>query len=152
MEATTSKSRTAQNDKGVGFIPDFPIPVGRGFLAHRVAKLSNQFPLSCGDFLQVSVIFSIVTSDNWSNSVSSKKLQARTNKPPSIDRDDGKSAPVGIRTPNLLIRSQMLYPVELRVQVVNLSAKRPGGRISQKGKVPLFGGRASGNFHPLVGS
>ena len=25
--------------------------------------------------------------------------------------------PVGIRTPNLLIRSQMLYPVELRVQL-----------------------------------
>ena len=24
-------------------------------------------------------------------------------------------APVGIRTPNLLIRSQMLYPIELRV-------------------------------------
>ena len=27
------------------------------------------------------------------------------------------SAPAGIRTPNLLIRSQMLYPVELRAQV-----------------------------------
>ncbi len=26
-------------------------------------------------------------------------------------------APAGIRTPNLLIRSQMLYPVELRAQV-----------------------------------
>jgi len=26
-----------------------------------------------------------------------------------------KSAPVGIRTPNLLIRSQVLYPIELRV-------------------------------------
>ena len=26
------------------------------------------------------------------------------------------SAPVEIRTPNLLIRSQMLYPIELRVQ------------------------------------
>ena len=26
------------------------------------------------------------------------------------------SAPVGIRTPNLLIRSQMLYPIELLVQ------------------------------------
>ncbi len=25
-------------------------------------------------------------------------------------------APAGIRTPNLLIRSQMLYPVELRAQ------------------------------------
>ncbi len=28
------------------------------------------------------------------------------------------SAPVGIRTPNLLIRSQMLYPIELRVQML----------------------------------
>ena len=26
-------------------------------------------------------------------------------------------APVGIRTPNLLIRSQMLYPIELQVQI-----------------------------------
>ena|GEM_PF-5173921 len=27
----------------------------------------------------------------------------------------GLCAPAGIRTPNLLIRSQMLYPIELRV-------------------------------------
>ena len=27
------------------------------------------------------------------------------------------SGPVGIRTPNLLIRSQMLYPIELRVRM-----------------------------------
>ncbi len=27
------------------------------------------------------------------------------------------SAPEGSRTPNLLIRSQMLYPVKLRVQI-----------------------------------
>ena len=31
------------------------------------------------------------------------------------------SAPAGIRTPNLLIRSQMLYPVELRAQFLFLS-------------------------------
>ena len=37
------------------------------------------------------------------------------------------SAPVGIRTPNLLIRSQMLYPIELRVQRVLLS-REPDGR------------------------
>ena len=30
-----------------------------------------------------------------------------------------KSTPAGIRTPNLLIRSQMLYPIELRVHVLN---------------------------------
>jgi hypothetical protein len=29
-----------------------------------------------------------------------------------------KSTPVGIRTPNLLIRSQMLYPIELRALVI----------------------------------
>ena len=37
-------------------------------------------------------------------------------------------APAGIRTPNLLIRSQMLYPVELRAQVmfsVNLFLAMP---------------------------
>jgi hypothetical protein len=33
---------------------------------------------------------------------------------PSLDSRDC-SAPVGIQTPNLLIRSQMLYSVELRV-------------------------------------
>lgn len=32
-----------------------------------------------------------------------------------------ESAPVGIRTPNLLIRSQVLYPVELQVQRIFLS-------------------------------
>ena len=31
--------------------------------------------------------------------------------------NDLKSTPVGIRTPNLLIRSQALYPVELRVLI-----------------------------------
>jgi hypothetical protein len=38
-------------------------------------------------------------------------------------KDLQSSAPVGIRTPNLLIRSQMLYPVELRAQsyYLNLS-------------------------------
>ena len=30
------------------------------------------------------------------------------------------STPGGSRTPNLLIRSQMLYPIELRVHLVNL--------------------------------
>ena len=30
----------------------------------------------------------------------------------------GSSEPVGIRTPNLLIRSQVLYPVELQVQII----------------------------------
>ena len=35
-------------------------------------------------------------------------------------------APVGIRTPNLLIRSQMLYPVELRALSIRRSiAVRP---------------------------
>lgn len=28
--------------------------------------------------------------------------------------DDASGTPVGIRTPNLLIRSQTLYPIELR--------------------------------------
>ena len=33
-------------------------------------------------------------------------------------------APVGIRTPNLLIRSQMLYPVELRA-LTNVASRSP---------------------------
>jgi hypothetical protein len=36
-------------------------------------------------------------------------------KDPTIVRQPGLCAPVGIQTPNLLIRSQMLYSVELRV-------------------------------------
>jgi hypothetical protein len=34
-----------------------------------------------------------------------------------------KSALVGIRTPNLLIRSQVLYPVELQVQRIFLNLR-----------------------------
>ena len=34
--------------------------------------------------------------------------------------------PVGIRTPNLLIRSQMLYPIELRVLCAFLRVFLPG--------------------------
>ena len=34
----------------------------------------------------------------------------------SENKGDEDGAPVGIRTPNLLIRSQVLYPVELRVR------------------------------------
>ena len=37
-------------------------------------------------------------------------------------------APVGIRTPNLLIRSQMLYPVELRA-LTNVASRSPGDRM-----------------------
>ena len=37
---------------------------------------------------------------------------------------DECGAPVGIRTSNLLIRSQMLYPVELRAQNVLLPMNR----------------------------
>ena len=32
----------------------------------------------------------------------------------------GRSVLVGIRTPNLLIRSQMLYPIELQKQVLSM--------------------------------
>ncbi len=42
-------------------------------------------------------------------------------------------APVGIRTPNLLIRSQMLYPVELRVRRVFQRRFRRGARIVDDG-------------------
>ena len=34
-------------------------------------------------------------------------------------------APVGIRTSNLLIRSQMLYPVELRAQISVFTYENP---------------------------
>ena len=53
-----------------------------------------------------------------------------------------------IRTPNLLIRSQMLYPVELRARRPDASEKGPGeeGRTLMKlpracktGPVPQFG-------------
>jgi hypothetical protein len=40
-----------------------------------------------------------------------------------------RSAPVGIRTSNLLIRSQMLYPVELRAPESQLIC---GGRIARQ--------------------
>jgi hypothetical protein len=37
---------------------------------------------------------------------------------------DNKRVPGGIRTPNLLIRSQMLYPVELQTQLENPQAPK----------------------------
>ena len=33
-----------------------------------------------------------------------------------LPMSDASGTPVGIRTPNLLIRSQTLYPIELRVR------------------------------------
>ena len=51
-------------------------------------------------------------------------------------------APVGIRTPNLLIRSQMLYPVELRVRghcAARLCAAQWKGDLSkQAGLLQMF--------------
>ena len=39
--------------------------------------------------------------------------------------------PVGIRTPNLLIRSQMLYPIELRVHITNFDTNKNLNLISR---------------------
>ena len=36
---------------------------------------------------------------------------------PDEEEELSQCAPGGIRTPNLLIRSQMLYPIELEVQI-----------------------------------
>ena len=55
----------------------------------------------------------------------------------------GSGAPVGIRTPNLLIRSQMLYPVELRAPgrgrklTKALAKRKQPGRLSIRGKTKL---------------
>jgi hypothetical protein len=48
--------------------------------------------------------------------------------PVGINSARGGSAPVKIRTSNLLIRSQMLYPVELRVLKERLICGGTGGR------------------------
>ena len=42
---------------------------------------------------------------------------------------DASGAPVGIRTPNLLIRSQMLYPLSYGRWVVHLQLSGGGERI-----------------------
>jgi hypothetical protein len=47
-----------------------------------------------------------------------------------------KSAPVGIRTSNLLIRSQMLYPVELRAPGKRLICGGEGKRQIAKRRPP----------------
>jgi hypothetical protein len=43
----------------------------------------------------------------------------RSRKASMVRVTERNRAPVGIRTSNLLIRSQMLYPVELRAQIPN---------------------------------
>ena len=43
----------------------------------------------------------------------------RSGKASTVRATERNRAPVGIRTSNLLIRSQMLYPVELRAQIPN---------------------------------
>jgi hypothetical protein len=53
-----------------------------------------------------------------------------------------KSAPVGIRTSNLLIRSQMLYPVELRAPFEEqLICEGRARRSNSAKKVENFSGR-----------
>lgn len=42
--------------------------------------------------------------------------------------------PVGIRTPNLLIRSQMLYPIELRVQLYDVKSAQNESTFNQEYK------------------
>jgi hypothetical protein len=43
-----------------------------------------------------------------------------------------KSTPLGIRTPNLLIRSQTLYPIELRARAIKPSIKLFIPRLPRK--------------------
>ena len=49
---------------------------------------------------------------------------------------EGNGAPGGIRIPSLLIRSQMLYPVELRAQSLKKTRKLAKKRQESKNFVP----------------
>ena len=67
--------------------------------------------------------------------------------PPTAHNFEGLvDAPVGIRTPNLLIRSQMLYPVELRALTTRCDAAE-GDRV-QTQKVD----RVRGSVNPTRAS
>ena len=50
-------------------------------------------------------------------------------KTPSDERERGRSEPEGTRTPNLLIRSQMLYPIKLQV---HLSAAKLAKKLNDR--------------------
>ena len=56
-------------------------------------------------------------------------MTARNEKSLRVAEAFTSGGPVGIRTPNLLIRSQMLYPIELRV------LKKTGAKIRTVGQV-----------------
>jgi hypothetical protein len=51
----------------------------------------------------------------------------------SAQRVTEPSVPGGIRTPNLLIRSQKLYPVELQAHFVNPKAQAPKPKVNRIG-------------------
>src|SRR6267143_7064807 len=60
-----------------------------------------------------------------------------------------KSVPGGTRTPNLLIRSQMLYPVELQTQLIQPGERETGGQRDSKPMERFRGSARSAPF--LVG-
>ena len=76
-----------------------------------------------GDTMRLSFVSEIKSkrnkrySRNWTNSQSSKPAGFKIQKPPfQVAFLNGALG--GIRTHNLLIRSQMLYPIELRAHLV----------------------------------
>ena len=58
------------------------------------------------------------------------KVEQKTKKPPK--KMAFNRARVGIRTPNLLIRSQMLYPIELRMPLSEIA--RVGNNLKRECK------------------
>jgi hypothetical protein len=83
------------------------------------------FPITGGELIGRNMTSSVISVKSLAMSDPPRPLASPCLAPRSLAARDVlshlslalKSAPVGIRTSNLLIRSQMLYPVELRAQI-----------------------------------
>jgi hypothetical protein len=105
--AMSNSEHPAPNNKKAPLLRGFDTPVG---ILPKECPWQNPKP---SDFILGYSLFSIRYWLFVFAAMSNSKHPAPNNEKAPLSR--GFDTPVGIRTPNLLIRSQMLYPVELRV-------------------------------------